>query len=50
VVVSEGCVVFYSTTAAAKPEIWKDLQQFAQTLPAGDKFVFFSNGNGHELH
>ena len=48
VAVDKGCVVFYSTTAAAQLEIWNSLQRFAPTVPPGDKFVFFSRGNGYE--
>jgi hypothetical protein len=40
VVVAEPCVVFYSTTSEAAPEIQKDLARFSQTLPQNVRFSF----------
>jgi hypothetical protein len=43
VVLTNQCVVFYSTTPDARQKILNSLQLFAPTLPPEDKFTFFSD-------
>jgi hypothetical protein len=49
VVLTNQCVVFYSTTPAAREKIWNSLQRFAPTLPQGDKFIFLFREGSYEL-